>query len=776
MTVRGFILQPTYRIDAHRPVVHLHGVLESGEPFLIRDDRATPHFYIRSRDTERAVGLGAESVSESNHTTLDGHPATRVAVRIPSDTPALRDRLTDHGIVTYEADVRFAMRYLMQRGIRGSVEIAGDGQPWNKNGIVFDNPEVSPADWTPTLAVLSLDIETDPRAQRLLSIALHGCGVSEVLLYCPDGYPPADGARPFATEADLLRGFAKWVRQLDPDVLTGWNVVNFDFDVLARLAKKLGVRLNIGRGPGALRMRPVRGPGGGQEASIPGRVVLDGIRLLRGAFIRMDAWGLDAVAQEVLGEGKTMSGGQRGQDILDAFMNDRARFVAYNRTDARLVIDILEKLRVVELAVERSKLTGMPIDRVAGSIASFDFLYLSALHRRKVVAPSVRSGGGEANLGGHVLEPETGLYRGVLVYDFQSLYPSLIRTFQIDPLGFLPEGRSADGEAPILAPNGAAFRRDRGILTEMLDELFPRRAEAKAKGDEVTSHAIKILMNSFYGVLGTTACRFYEPMLAGAITSFGRTILLWTKARFESYGHRVLYGDTDSLFVLPAPEALDDRDLPARLAQDINRDLDAFLLATWNVESRLELELEKRYLRLLLPTMRGSRSGARKRYAGLRETETDRTDVAGVVEFTGMESVRRDWTELAKVVQRELYERLFRDRPVDEFLDGVVKALRAGERDGDLVYRKALRKPLDAYTATTPPHVAAARKLEGKPPRVVRYLITKNGPEPLKKTSSAIDHEHYVQKQIRPVAEPVLGILGLDFDKVIGDDAQMTLF
>jgi len=111
-------------------------------------------------------------------------------------------------------------------------------------------------------------------------------------------------------------------------------------------------------------------------------------------------------------------------------------------------------------------------------------------------------------------------------------------------------------------------------------------------------------------------------------------------------------------------------------------------------------------------------------------------------------------------VQRELYGRLFR----------------GGEHDEGLVYRKALRKKLEEYTATTPPHVAAARKLSGKPGRTIRYVMTAAGPEPAAERRNRFDHEHYVQKQIRPVAEPVLAVLGLDFDRAVGDDAQLTLW
>ena len=208
--------------------------------------------------------------------------------------------------------------------------------------------------------------------------------------FCPEGYPNAGGAIPFADERALLEGFVRRVRELDPDVVTGWNVVDFDLVVLKRIADRLGVALDLGRPGDRMRIRPSRSPWSGQEAILTGRVVLDGIHLLRGAFVRMPSYGLDAVAREVLGTGKTLTGSDRGQDIMRAFKEDREQFVTYNRTDAQLVLDILDQLHLVDLAVERSKLTGLPMDRVSGAIAAFDFLYLEALHRRRRVAPSVR--------------------------------------------------------------------------------------------------------------------------------------------------------------------------------------------------------------------------------------------------------------------------------------------------------------------------------------------------------------------------------------------------
>jgi DNA polymerase-2 len=808
VTVRGFILQPTYRYRRGRPVVHLFGVLEDGGGFLVRDGSLIPHFYIEEPDAPRALELGASRQQPTDKVTLGhGRPVVRVDLDKPSDTPDLRDRLQEHGIRCWEADVRFAMRFLIDHGIRGVTEIRGVPKTWDEApGVrltVFDDPELAPVDpeddWTPELRVLSLDIETDPRARRLLSVALHGCGASEVLLLTSKGQEAPEGSIPFPTERQLLNGFADRVRELDPDVLTGWNVVDFDLTVFARRAEELEVSFGLGRVPGKLKVRRSRFRGGRSSASVPGRLVLDGIELMRGSFVSMDDWSLDAVSREVLGEGKTFGGGGEGNrggdgagqrdkvaEIQRTFREDRTAFVEYNLTDARLVTDLLDKLHLVELAVERSRLTGLPPDRTSGSIAAFDFLYLSELGRRGVVAPTVGSGPeiDQPTHGGYVLEPTPGLYENVLVFDFQSLYPSLIRTFQIDPLGHLPDWGDDDGPAnewgdgtPIMAPNGAAFRRERGILTQMLDELFPRRAEAKRRGDDIAAYAIKILMNSFYGVLATPACRFHDPRIANAITSFGRELLLWCRGKIEKeYDRKVLYGDTDSLFVESgAADPTSARALGDELLQSLNHDLTEHIRSTWQAESRLVLEFDRLYLKLLLPEVRGGGHGARKRYAGLIEREGPEGTHQETV-FTGLEVVRRDWTNLARRVQRELYERLFTDRPVDEYLRREVRELRAGNLDRLLVYRKGLRKELAAYTSTTPPHVAAARKMSDPPGRVVEYVWTRNGPEPATERRSDFDYEHYVEKQIQPVAEPVLGQLGLEFAKVIGDDRQMDLF
>jgi DNA polymerase II len=473
-------------------------------------------------------------------------------------------------------------------------------------------------------------------------------------------------------------------------------------------------------------------------------------------------------------EGKAVAAPARDRlaEILHNYQHDLPAFALYARTDARLALGIVEKLRLIELAFARSQLTGMTPDRVAASIASFDFLYLAELERAHSVAPSVRGGDSRVHVaqqGGHVLESETGLQANVWVFDFKSLYPSIIRTFNIDPVSYVPRPTP---ELDLIRTTDGAFQREPAILPRLLDELFPRREAAKRRGDEVAAHAIKILMNSFYGVLGTSACRFFNPALANSITGMGKHLLLWSKQWFETAGFRVLYGDTDSLFVSSAAsDPARASSEAARLAAELNRDLERHIEARWQVRSRLELEFEKLYLKLFLPRARHSTRGASKRYAGLLYSAGG----AGSVEFVGMEVIRRDATPLAKRVQRELYERLFSNRPVDAYLAEIVARVRRGELDEELVYHKNLRKETGEYTATTPPHVAAARKSRLALGRSIRYVMTTAGAEPLDNLSHPLDREHYVEKQVKPVAEPVLDTLGLNFERVIGDARQFEL-
>jgi len=769
-SLRGFILTPTYRVVRGVPEVHLYGVLESGAPCLLIDDRTRPHFFVLQRDVgrlaEAAPGLAAQPCALRS---LDGEPVAVVSVAVPGDVPPLRRRLEEHGVVCLEADVRFAYRYLIDRGIRGAFTVDGPHEIHPRLGRVYRNPDLRPAHWVPRLKILSIDIETDRKGEALYCIALHTRDFEHVILVHPHLF---ERAEPVPSEKAAIRRFLEYLHALDPDVITGWNVVDFDLAVLSRIARRHGVRFAIGRSEDEFDLRKDASFTRESRAIIFGRQVLDGLSLMRGAFIRLDDYKLETAAQTFLGKGKLLAGDERHTEIEALYRTDPQRLVDYNLQDARLVQELLDHTGLVELAIERSLLTGMQLDRVSAAIASVDSLYLNALRRRGVVAPSVGAEPAAVPImGGYVMESKPGLYRNVLVFDFKSLYPSIIRTFNIDPLTYLRH--EMPGVATVVAPNGAAFRRDTpGIIPELLSTLASEREQAKRGGNGVKANAIKILMNSFFGILGAGASRLFAPEVANAITHLGQHLIRRAAECAERQGHVVLYGDTDSLFLYPnEPNEARALQLAEQLRVAIGDDVAQSVQREFGCVSVLELEFEKLYHRFFLPEVRGGKIGSKKRYAGL-VVEDGREEI----EFVGLESVRRDWSEVSKRFQRALLERVFHDQPVEALIRSFVADLRGGRFDDQLTYKKAIRKDLDAYTKTTPPHVKAARKQGVTGGRIIAYVMTMNGPEPVGDLSAPPDYAHYIEHQLAPIADAVLRFLGTDFESIVQPKRQLALF
>jgi DNA polymerase-2 len=776
----GLIIHPTYRLRDRRPVVQLYGRLEDGAAFLVEDDRFRPYFFVPSTHAEpverRLHGEAGFDLEPSDLHDLEGRPLHRVAGPTPRELRRVRGALRNLGVPTLEADLRFPYRYLIDHGLRVNVHILGEGRSTPEGLHCFHNPILEPAIQrgpAARLHPLSIDLETTADAGEILSVALVGPDVDEVHLRSP---VPVPGAQCHRDESWMLYAVTARLREIDPDVILGWNVVDFDLEVLARRCAALGVPCHIGRDEELPRFERDRSYTRQGRAEITGRMVLDGISLVRDA-LRLEDYRLETVARAVLGRGKLIDEEvpDKAAEILRQFREEPEALVAYNREDARLVLDILSHEGLLDLTIERSLLTGMQLDRVGASIASFDLVVLPELRQRGRVAPDVESDRkSEALTGGAVLEPVPGLAEDVALFDFKSLYPSLIRTFNLDPLAHA----CAEGERDAIeAPNGARFSRRHALLPEILERFAKRREEAKRRGEGHADQAIKIMMNSMYGVLGSAPCRFFDPGVANAITLFGQQTLRWTAEAFEEEGVRVLYGDTDSVFVKLQREAGGgEAEIAAeRLRRSVDARIRERVRQDYGVEPQLELELERVFARFFLPRVRGGEQGSKKRYAGWSEERG--------LEVVGLESIRRDWPAIARRLQEGLFERLFHDRELLPFVKEVADRLMAGELDPELVYVKRLRKgSLDRYTQSNPPHIQAARKAAemsgARVGPVIRYVVTDTGPEPVlpgRPLPPRIDYRHYVERVLRPVADAILGELGRSFGEAIGEARQLSL-
>ncbi len=700
--------------------------------------------------------------------TLAGKPVDGLYLKQQRDLRTLRDRLRHQGISLYESDVKPNDRYLMERFITGGCAIVGEAI--QREGFVdYRNPRLSRASYRPKLRHAAIDIETAGLDGALYSIAVATPDDAIVFMAAPPG--AAQNETPIVwcgDESGVLQGFFDWLAKADPDLILGWNVAGFDLDFIERKCRALGRPFAVARDlEGATVLQP-EGGRGIAIARIPGRMVLDGIELLRAGFWSFESFELEVVARQLLGRGKAIeTPDSRVAEINRLYREDPAGLAAYNLEDCRLVLDIFEKANLLEFARERAEVTGLPMDRYGGSVAAFDHLYLPRLHRAGRVAPdvdAVSENGGSP--GGYVMNSRPGLYDHVLLLDFKSLYPSIIRTFRIDPLAL-----AEPGDDPVPGFQGAAFSRERAILPDLVKDLWDVRDRAKARSDAALSQAVKILMNSLYGVLGATGCRFRDFRLTSSITRRGHEIIQQSRDVIEQQGHEVIYGDTDSLFILPkgisGEQEIDEAG--KALSDHLNAWWQNHIRKTFGLPSFLEVEYETHFLRFLMPTIRGAETGSKKRYAGLVRLQDGSTSLV----FKGLESVRTDWTPLAQRFQRELYRRIFLDEPYDTYVRQTVDDMHAGRFDEELVYRKRLRRGLHDYTRNVPPHVQAARKLE-HPGRWIRYVITRHGPEPVVEGIPKPDYAHYQEKQLAPIADAILGFVGSSFDSIAGQ--QLTFF
>jgi len=708
---------------------------------------------------------------------LDGSVIDGLYFRSQRELAETGARLKELGVAIFESDIKPAERYLMERFITGGIQISGPAI--QRGGYVeYLDPQLKPAQFQPQLRCVALDIETGDFDGDLYSIAVTGGATARVFVadrpdWSARQREALESGSTGATitlhrdERALLRAWLGWLTEHDPDILIGWNLVEFDLAFLERRCRRWEAPFSLGRGGETAAILPAGAPAQKSVARIPGRVALDGIEVLRNATWSFESFSLEAVARELLGRGKLIAAQLHGvQEIRRLYREAPAELVAYNVEDCRLTEAIFEQAKLIDFCVARAQLTGLNLDRSGGSVAAFDHLYLPRLHRRGYVAPSVGERDPNAESpGGYVMDSKSGLYENVLVLDFKSLYPSIIQSFKIDPLGM-----AVPGDDPVAGFREARFARENHILPGLIAELWKARDRAKERGDLPLSRAIKIIMNSFYGVLGSPGCRFFDPRLASSITLRGHQILKRSREFIETEGYQVIYGDTDSLFVLlgPGPDPSQARAIGEALAGSLNRFWSETLRAEHGVESCLEIELEEHYLRFFMPTIRGSDQGSKKRYAGLVRSAAQLK-----VRFTGLESVRSDWTPLAREFQRELYRRIFTDEPFEDFVRQVAAELMAGERDHQLVYRKRLRRPLGDYTKNVPPHVQAARKSKA-PGRYVQYIVTKQGPEPVENAHAAPDYDHYLEKQLAPAADAILQCKGTSVQAIL--DTQMTLF
>lgn len=693
------------------------------------------------------------------------------------------EQIKENKLAIYEADVPIEHKYLIENNIK----ISEDSE---------DNNDMK---------YLSIDIETigEKESQEIILISSFSPNDDNQSIVYVNKEKISDknlkivNKKDFKkfkviiveNEKELLEKFKDQVISFSPQALIGWNVIDFDFRIIKERMKLLGMEFNFSQTENPCRLRIVPDFFRDSSMTCSGMLVFDMIQVIKSNYITFDDYKLDTVAKEVLEDNKINleteeieeeSGMENKIKLIENMLNqDTTKLIEYNFKDSLLVSQITEKLGLLRLMQKRSSITDTPINRVKSPIATLDLMYLKKLHERGYVANSNFNFSGSNQIeGAYVIEPKSGFYEDIFVLDFKSLYPSIIMTFNIDPFTYISrenesgkrDSRYAIGKKGFLvAPNKAKFSKTPGILPELILKLYKERDIAKKEKDDIKSYALKITMNSFYGAIASPKSRFHNRDVGGAITSFGRHILQKAKSFVEARGDRVIYGDTDSIFVKILGfhgNSLEDKKKAGKmLEKEINKYFNSWIKEEFGQKSYLDIEMEKLYSKFFI--------ASKKRYVGYDEFTQKN-------QFVGMEAIRGDWTKLAQRFQVNLVKLIFsgkKEEEIKEFIKKEIDELKSGKYDDLLIYRKKITKPLSEYTKTTPPHVRAAREVENFEGREVKYVMTKDGPKHISLLGSSVnyDYDHYIEKQLNGVSDDLLKILKIKFMEIVKGKQQKNL-
>jgi DNA polymerase elongation subunit (family B) len=737
-TVEVGITQVNYTVeetaDGERPIVHVFGRTAEGEAEHVRVYDFRPYFYAPTASLDDGT-LEDDRITghDEGYESIRGEPLTKIFGRTPRDVGAIRDRF-DH----YEADILFPNRFLIDKGINSGIRV-----PERREGEDADGPlrvhheEVAVADLHPDPRVHTFDLEVDDRSgfpeegeEPIVCLTSHDSVRGEYVgwLYVapesdgsspaelPDYAPITDDAaieiRAFESEEAMLDAYLTYVEETDPDVLTGWNVDDFDAPYLIDRLGRLdgGTEMDLSKERLSRVSEVWRSDW--QGPNVKGRVVFDLLYAYkRTQFTELDSYRLDAVAETELGVGKERYAG----DIGDLWEQNPERLLEYNVRDVELCVEIDRRQDIVAFWDEVRTFVGCKLEDAPTPGDTVDMYVLQKVHG-EFVLPSKGRVESEEYEGGAVFDPITGIKENVTVLDLKSLYPMCMVTINASPE--TKAGPEYEGET-YRAPNGMEFKREPdGIIRSMVDELLAERDDKKALRDDHApgstefeiydrqQGAVKVIMNSLYGVLGWERFRLYDKDVAGAVTATGREVIEFTESAADEIGYTVTYGDTDSVMLelgrnVKKSDAVEQS---FKIERHINASYDEFAREVLGAEEhRFEIEFEKLYRRFF-------QAGRKKRYAG-HIVWKEGQDVDDV-DITGFEYKRSDIAPITKRVQREVIEMIVLGEDLGNVKtyvhDVIVEFLEEEVPLDEIGIPGGIGKRLDAYDTDTA-HVRGAK-------------------------------------------------------------------
>lgn len=796
--IHFFPLDITYREVGGRAVVYMYGRTDKGEQICVKDSSFDPYFLVLPEQgaAEQLKQVKVEKGGSSYHVTrveptkkkLLGEEVDclKVFVNLPRGVPHIREEVKTWK--AYEFDIPFTRRYLVDKGITPFMllEVEGDDAAERSKVPVIEAKSIAPAEER-TLSnpeVLAIDIETymtekriDSEKNPILMIALYSKNYRKVLTW--KKFPTDEDYIEFVdSEPALLEAFKKEIGKRKPDIITGYFTDGFDFPYIIARAKKYRIKLDLGLDYSEIVMKGREQP----KTSITGIVHIDILKFIRrvmGPTMRTDSYSLNAVAGELLGEAKDEVDIDRLSQVWDEGGKGIEVYCRYNLQDTKLTYDLLMKL--LPNIVEMVKIVGIPpFDLIGLGFSQLVEWYIikqtpeaGEIILNKPGNDEVRNRRRKTLKGAFVYEPKPGLYKGLVVFDFRSLYPTIIHAHNLSPSAV--RMKPSDGTEKIPDQNIWFDQKKKGFISKLIGELITRRMRIKEmirKDDSMLTareQGLKLLANAFYGYLGFFNARWYCFECATGTTAWGRHYIQDVIKKAEDDGFRVLYSDTDSVFLLLEGKSTETA---GEFVDSINKELPGIM----------ELEYEGFYPSGIFVSEKMGTHGAKKRYALL--------DDKGQMKIKGFETVRRNISPIARNIQKAVLRIVLEEHDAEKAMRHITKVIQDLKEHKvdieDVTITTQLQKEIEEYEAIGP-HVKAAMRMRQKGMQVgagtrIQYVVTRGDGTigerarlPDEVAKSDYDSDYYINNQVIPTVESIMAVLGYDKAMLSGKEDQKKL-
>jgi len=808
--IQFYPLDIAYKIEKEKPIIYLFGTTSDKKKICVVDENFNPYFFVilKNQDDisifrEKILKLEVEEkdrTAKVEKTEIIDKKylgakvkAVKVYTKIPSDVPVIRSVIKDWEIIKSinEYDIPFVRRYLLDKKINilSLAEAEGEFVRLEKVKVpVLKAEKISQisSDALKKPKILSFDIETyNPLGKRfipeqfpIIMVAFYGEDYKKVITWKRfktehDYIEFVDG------EIELINRVKEIIEHHKPDILAGYYSDGFDFPYIITRAKKYKIDLNLGLDNSVIKFKR----GKTENIEITGILHLDVFKFIKkilGRSLDTDSYSLEAVSSELLGEGKYEVELDNLTEAWDKDPQQLSKFCEYNLQDAKLTFNLLKK--IYPLIEELVKLVGLPaydVNRIGFSQLVESFI-LKQVQEFNEIAPNkphyeeIKERQSHTYSGAFVYEPKPGLYNKVVVFDFRSLYPTIIASHNIG-LSTLNcdccKGKSKVPDEPYWF-----CKNKKGFIPLIIEDLITRRMRIKEmmkkKSDillESRSESLKLLANSFYGYLGFYAARWYCLECAKSVTAYGRHYIKKVIDKAKEKGFNVLYTDTDSIFL-----ALEDKKKEEAFSfvDQINASLPGLM----------ELEFEGFYPSGIFVSAKEGPYGAKKKYALI--------DESGNIKIKGFETIRRNWSFIAKEVQEAVLSIVLSERDTEKALKYVRKViddLRQKKIPNDkVVIYTQLQKEISDYAAIGP-HVAVAKKLKAKgedvgPGYMIKFIvgsgsgIIRDRAKLVEEVSQGdYDADYYIEHQIIPSVERIFNVLGYKKEDLTASKEQSKL-